>query len=86
MPELIRLVEVTITIYSYLLLARVILSWVNASDANPWVRLLVRLTEPFLAPFRALIPSFGGMDFSPIVAFLVLSMLQRVLIRLLLGV
>ena len=49
---------------------------------KPWVRLLVRITEPFLAPFRALIPPLGGIDFSPIVAFFVLSMIKRLLLGL----
>jgi YggT family protein len=79
MPILVRLVNIVFTIYGYLLLARIILSWLRVDYNNPWIRLLVRVTEPFLAPFRTLIPPLGGIDFSPIVAFVVLNMLRRVI-------
>jgi len=78
-PILFRLVNTAFTLYGYLLLARIILSWLRVDYNTPWVRLLVRVTEPILAPFRALIPPLGGIDFSPIVAFFVLNMLRRVI-------
>ncbi len=79
------LIDKLIAIYSYLLLARVALSWFRVNYYNPWVRLLLRITDPFLEPFRALIPPMGGIDFSPIVAFLVLNLIRSLLIRFLLG-
>ncbi len=80
MPMLYGLVDKVFTLYGYLLLARILLSWFNVDYRQPWVQLLVRVTEPFLQPFRALIPVLGGMDFSPIVAFLVLSMIKRLVL------
>ncbi|HUU26645.1 MAG TPA: YggT family protein [archaeon] len=84
MPGVVKLVDIVINIYGFLLLARILLSWIRVNYYNPWIRLLVKVTEPFLAPFRALIPPFAGIDFSPIIAFLILSMLRTVLVRLLL--
>jgi YggT family protein len=85
MLKLIPLVNTLLTVYGYLLLVRVALSWFRVNYYNPWVRLLLRLTDPFLEPFRAIVPSMGGIDFSPIVAFLVLNLLRSVLVRLLMG-
>ena len=54
------LVSKLINIYSFLLLVRIILSWVRADYRNAWVRLLVKLTEPFLEPFRTFDSSDRG--------------------------
>ncbi|MBT4510872.1 MAG: YggT family protein [Chloroflexi bacterium] len=82
MPMLYGLVDKGFTIYGYMLLARIVISWFNVDYRQPWVQLLVRVTDPFLQPFRALIPVFGGIDFSPIVAFFVLSMIKRLVLTL----
>lgn len=77
-----NLVDKVFMLYGYMLLARIIISWFSVDYRQPWVQLLVRVTEPFLAPFRALIPVLGGMDLSPIVAFFVLSMIKRLVLSL----
>lgn len=61
-----------------LLIIRIVLSWLPTINwyAPPW-RYLDAVTEPLLAPFRKLIPPLGGIDFSPIVLFFVLSLLIR---------
>ena len=51
-------------IYSWLLIGRVIISWVNPDPYNPIVQFLIRITEPVLEPIRNAIPSFGGIDLS----------------------
>ena len=61
---------------------RAILSWVRVDPFHPLVRLLVRVTEPILAPFRRLIPPTAGLDFSPLVAFFALEVLRRIVLRL----
>jgi YggT family protein len=85
MPDPLRLVDAILNIYGYLLILRIVISWVRINEYNPWIRLLVKLTEPYLEPFRSLFPPLAGIDFSPILAFLVLNMLRIVLIRLLAG-
>ena len=75
-----NVVDKVFTFYGYLLLARILFSWFNVNYRQQWVQLLVRVTEPFLQPFRALIPVFGGIDFSPIVAFFVLNMIKRLVL------
>jgi YggT family protein len=66
-------------LYSLVLLASVILSWVDLSPDNPFVRLVRQLTEPVLAPLRRVLPTAGGFDFSPLVLLVVIRVLQRLL-------
>ncbi|MGN7612980.1 YggT family protein [Magnetococcales bacterium HHB-1] len=69
-------------IYSWLILLRVLLSWVNPDPYNPIVQFLYRATEPVMRPLREKIPSFGGMDFSPIIALLGIMLLKRLVFTL----
>jgi YggT family protein len=66
--------------YSLIVLAAVILSWVQLSPDNPVVRIVTALTEPVLAPMRRVLPSFGGMDFSPMLLLLGLRFVRRALL------
>lgn len=83
MAPVINTLIILLQIYSYVLLARIILSWVRVSPYHPtWgpiVNAIYQLTEPVMEPARRLIPPAGGMDFSPIVIFLGISLLQRLL-------
>jgi len=79
------LVDRVFSIYSILILVRIVLSWVGVNQYNPWYRLLCRVTDPFLEPFRQLIPPISGIDFSPIVAFFVLNLLRKVVVSFLIG-
>ena len=67
-----------IGLYELLIFARIVGIWFSVSYANRWMRLLGRLTEPFLAPLRRMIPPVGMFDVSPIVAFIILWLLQMV--------
>ena len=93
---IINLVDMLITIFYYLFIIRVILSFVSVNvHGNPTLNKITELiwlvTEPVLRPFRRFIPptTVGGgsyVDFSPIVALIVLNLIQRFIIqRLLIG-
>jgi YggT family protein len=60
------------------LLVRVIASWVRISPWSKWIRWAHVLTEWMLAPLRRLIPSFGGLDLTPLIAYFLLYLLQGV--------
>jgi YggT family protein len=76
-----------LTIASWLIIARALLSWVNPDPYNAIVRFVYNVTEPILAPFRRLVPAYSiGIDFSPIFALLVIWFLKLFLIRTLLGI
>ena len=87
MMSLIGLISTVITLYSYCLLATVIISWLIAFNVvnlhNRFVftlnDILNRLTEPALRPIRNVIPSIGGIDLSPIILFLLLSFANSLL-------
>jgi YggT family protein len=79
--NLIEILLFAMQIFSYILLARALVSWIpNLDPYNPAVRLLYTITEPVLEPIRKLIPPIGGtMDISIIVAFFALIVLEQIL-------
>lgn len=69
-------------VYTWIIIARAVISWVNPDPYNPIVRFLYNVTEPVLYRVRRTIPSyFGGIDFSPLVVLLVVFFLQLFLVR-----
>ena len=68
--------------YMWIIIGRVIISWVNADYNNPIVRFLYAATEPVLEPVRRRLPvAAGGFDLSPIAVWLAVIFLQRFLVR-----
>lgn len=68
-------------IYSFILLARVLLSWFpNVDHNNPFIQFLYQITEPVLRPVRQMLPTNSGVDFSPIVVFIGIMVMQRLVI------
>jgi len=83
---LISLIDTAFTLYRWIILVRIIMSWLpNVDYYNPLVRFIYDITEPVLAPFRRLLPSVGGIDFSPILVFLVLDFVRRIVLQLLIA-
>lgn len=78
------LLRLTLNVYFYAILLRVILSWFMPYGVrqNPAGDLLVSLTEPLMRPARRLIPPVGGLDLSPIVVLVGLQLLQLALSHL----
>jgi YggT family protein len=63
-------------LYSLVVLAAVVMSWVGLDDRHPAGAFVHGLTEPALAPLRAVLPPIGGLDFSPMVLLIVLRLLR----------
>ena len=82
---LIQLVYWLFSAVIWIMFARIVLSFFPAIDwyKQPY-RAVKEITDPILLPFRKLIPPLGGFDFSPIVAFLVVEVLRKIVIRILL--
>jgi YggT family protein len=76
------LVSWTFTILRFALIVRVISSWLPISPYSPWIRWSYALSEPILAPLRRIVPAFGGLDITPILAYFLLSITESVLFRL----
>jgi len=70
------LVGLLVNIYFFALLAMIILSWVAPGNRHPALLLLLQLTEPVMAPFRRMLPDMGGIDFSPILVFILINVIQ----------
>src|SRR5215475_5066745 len=79
-------VNVFISVYVLILFAYIILSWVRL-PYSPWLnriqRFLYDVCEPYLRIFRRLLPSFGPLDLSPIIAILSLVLIDRVITSIL---
>jgi YggT family protein len=68
-------------IFFFAMIISVILSWVAQGSHNPGAELVNQICEPALAPFRRIVPSLGGLDISPILAFMVLKLLDMLVIN-----
>ena len=77
---LIGIFSLFLKILFWSMIISVILSWVAPGSHNPGAELVAQITEPVLAPFRRIIPNLGGLDISPIFAFIVIQLLQSWLI------
>jgi YggT family protein len=68
-----------LTIYTWVIIIRALISWVSPDPSNPLVRMLVLVTEPVLKPIRKLVPprKLGGLDLSPMIAILLLVFLKN---------
>ena len=78
MAKIVELADGLLTIYKYILLASVVISWVNADPYNPLVSFIYRITDPLLKRIRRYMPNTGMLDFSPLVAFALIYVLQIV--------
>jgi YggT family protein len=78
---LISLIDWAANLFSIILLIRVLLSWVDPDPYNPVVQFIYRITNPLLNTIRRYIPMrVAMMDFSPIIAFLLIEVVRRILI------
>jgi YggT family protein len=77
-----------VTIISYLfnaltllIIARALLSWIDPGMRSSVGKILVDITEPLIGPIRRMMPSAGGIDFSPIVAIILLQFVERIVLQ-----
>jgi YggT family protein len=84
--SVIGIAGLVVNIYFFALLAMIILSWVAAGSRHPAISLLNQITEPAMAPFRKILPAMGGIDFSPILVFILINIIQIALRHMAAGV
>jgi len=90
MSSLITVIQLALQLYTYLIIASAILSWLVAFNVvntrNDVVRsiwsFLDAVTEPVLRPIRKILPNLGGVDISPIILILLIIFIQNILNRL----
>jgi YggT family protein len=86
--SVVRFVDVFITVYILLILAYIITSWIRLPYSlwlNRIQRFLYDVCEPYLRIFRRIVPPIGPLDLSPMIAVIVLIVVQRVVASLLTG-
>ena len=77
-----QILDYVLWAYMWIVIARVIISWVNADPANPLVRFIYAATEPVLERARRVLPVYAaGFDLSPIVVWIAILFLQHFLVR-----
>ena len=85
LSALAQLLGALFTIYTWILIIRVLISWVSPDPSNQIVRFLHAATEPALDPIRRLVPTWRiGLDLSPLIAFLLIVFIQKFLVTTLL--
>ena len=83
--ELIFLINLLFKILKIILISRIILSWFPNNRFNPIINVIYTLSDPILDPFRQLIKPINGIDFSPIILFFLLNLMQNFIIRFLIN-
>jgi YggT family protein len=79
------LIFVLLKIYTWVIVASALITWVSLDPRNPIVKILRQITEPVLAPARRLLPPWktGGLDFSPLIVIFAIWLVEWVLRHLL---
>jgi len=85
MEPLVFVIHTLVNLYLVVLLARVLLPLFGLSPHHPVVQWTLRMTEPVLGPIRSVLPRVGMLDFSPLVAMILLNVLQSILVALIRG-
>jgi YggT family protein len=75
-----EIIHLAITLYIYVIIARVVISWINVNPYNSIVRFIYMITEPVLLRIRRLIPNLGGLDISPMILIFILIFLDRFIV------
>lgn len=70
--------SVMIKIYFWSLIIMIVASWIAPGSGHPALLLINQICEPLMKPFRSILPAMGGLDLSPILAFLALQVLETV--------
>ena len=68
------------------LITRIVLSWIPHNRYHPIINFIYKISDPFLLPFRNMINPIGGIDFSPIIVFFLISYMHGLIIKLILNV
>ena len=79
-----EMIDILLSLYMFIILGRVIISWVSADPYNPIVRFLISATEPVLYPIRRRLPVMGGIDFSPFILILAIIFIKGFVVQSLL--
>ena len=82
-PNLVEFIGWLLSMYSWVIIAAALMTWVSPDPRNPIVMFLRRVTEPVLEPVRRLLPPWktGGLDLSPLIVLIAIQFVDRVVLR-----
>lgn len=80
-----QVINIVFEVMIWLVIIRCILSFIPHNPGIGIFRFVYEVTEPVMGPFRRLVPSAGGLDFSPIVVLLVLELVRRLVMAVVIG-
>lgn len=72
-----QILDIALSVYLWIIIARALISWVNPDPYNPIVRFLYQITEPLLYRVRRVVPFLGGLDLSPMIVILAIYFIKR---------
>jgi YggT family protein len=75
-----KLINFVLGAYIWVVIARAVITWVNADPYNPIVRFLYQVTDPLLVRIRRFVPIMGSLDLSPMILILIIVFLQSFLV------
>ena len=75
---IILVINIFAELFFLALIIRIILSWINVSPYNPISKITYQITEPLLGKIRQYIKPLGMFDFSPMIAIIILEVIQRI--------
>lgn len=81
MLEMLGFLGWLLNLYSWVIIAAALITWVSPDPRNPIVKFLRQVTEPVLAPVRRVLPPWktGGLDFSPLIVIIAIQFVERVI-------
>lgn len=79
MGFLVTFLDILLTVLSFAIIGRAILSWFDPAGRTPIARILIDVTEPVVRPVRKIMPQTGMIDFSPLATLLLIFLLQTIL-------
>jgi YggT family protein len=82
MVYVVYLIQALAYLLKLAILARALISWMHTDPYNPVVHFLYRVTEPLLRPLRQVLPTWRGVDISPVVALVIIQLVEWLLVRL----
>ena len=80
--NLVQFIGWLLDLYSYVIIAAALITWVSPDPRNPIVQFLFKATEPVLRPVRSLLPPWktGGLDLSPLIVIIAIQFIERVIL------
>ncbi len=81
LSAIVSIVDLILTIYMWIIVARALISWVNPDPYNPIVNFLYRATEPVLSQVRRILPNMGGLDLSPLIVIFIIYFLKLFVVK-----